>query len=74
MPFDLVGACLRSRYQLEYEQAQDILDERPPRPEHDSIAMEDRPRLQQALQTLTRVAAHLRAGRLQVSAKQHDLI
>ncbi|BDA44024.1 DIS3-like exonuclease 1 [Coccomyxa sp. Obi] len=59
---------IRSRYQLEYQQAQDIMDGRPPQPEHDSIAMEDRPRLQQTLQTLARVAAHLRAGRLQDGA------
>lgn len=72
MPDDRAGACVRSRYQLEYQQAQDIMDGRPPQPEHD-IAMEDRPRLQQNLQTLARVAAHLRAGRLQVLTEEHGM-
>ena len=62
----------RSRYQLEYQQAQDIMDGRPPRPGHDCIALADRPRLQRNLQVLAWVAAHLRAGRLQVCSHHMD--
>lgn len=38
----------RSRYQLEYQQAQDVMDDRPPRPGHE-IAPADRPTLQVGL-------------------------
>lgn len=57
----------RSKYQLEYQQAQDVLEGRSPRLEDgSSVSPADVPQLQRNLQTLARLAAHLRAGRLRV--------
>jgi len=54
----------RSKYQLEYQQAQDILDKQPEG--GSSVSPADVPRLQRNLQMLARLAAHLRARRLRV--------
>jgi DIS3-like exonuclease 1 len=57
----------RSRYQLTYQQAQDVLDGRPPALGHD-VAAADRDTLRRALTSLKRVTDHLRAARQAVRA------
>ncbi|GAB4819868.1 hypothetical protein N2152v2_006914 [Parachlorella kessleri] len=54
---------IRSRYQLEYQQAQDIMEGAPTRPGHE-ISPADRPTLQRALRFLSRLAASRRGARL----------
>lgn len=52
----------RSRYQLSYQQAQDVLDGRPPA-QGQEVAAADREQLQRALTTLKGVTDSLRARR-----------
>lgn len=58
----------RSRYQLEYSQAQDILDGHPPQPAHDTVAPADRPALRRNLAALAALAEHRRRQRLGAGA------
>ncbi|KAI7844065.1 hypothetical protein COHA_002209 [Chlorella ohadii] len=58
---------IRSRYQLEYSQAQDILDGRPPKPGHE-VAAADRPVLQRNLALLAALAEHRRRLRIEAGA------
>ena len=62
----------RSRYQLTYQHAQDVLDGRPPAPGHD-VAAADRDTLRRALTALKRVTDHLRARRQAVCTCQELL-
>ncbi len=58
--------CNRSRYQLEYQQAQDVLDGRPPRAHSLPADEPERAALRTSLALLARFAASRRAERLQV--------
>ncbi|PRW57734.1 DIS3-like exonuclease 1 [Chlorella sorokiniana] len=58
---------IRSRYQLEYSQAQDILDGHPPKPGHE-VAAADRPALQRNLELLAALAEHRRRLRIEAGA------
>ena len=57
----------RSRYQLSYQQAQDVLDGRRPAPGHE-VAAADREQLRRALTLLKDVTDNLRARRQEASA------
>ncbi|KAL4433810.1 hypothetical protein ABPG75_000251 [Micractinium tetrahymenae] len=58
---------IRSRYQLEYSQAQDIMDDRPPKPGQE-VAPNYRPLLQRNLRLLAALAEHQRQLRLEAGA------
>jgi hypothetical protein len=60
--------CNRSRYQLEYQQAQDVLDGRPPRAHSLPVDEPERAALRTSLVLLARFAAAQRAERLQVTS------
>ncbi len=51
---------------MEYSQAQDILEGRPPQPRHEGVTAADRPQLRANLALLAALAEHRRQGRLQV--------
>lgn len=63
-----LSRLFRSRYQLEYSQAQDILDGRPPKPGHE-VAAADRPALRRNLALLASLAEHRRRLRLEVGGR-----
>lgn len=63
-----LSRLFRSRYQLEYSQAQDILDGRPPKPGHE-VAAADRPALRRNLALLAALAEHRRRLRLEVGGQ-----
>jgi hypothetical protein len=69
VPTSLSCLSCRSRYQLEYSQAQGILEGRPPKAGQE-VAPIDRPALQRNLALLAALAEHRRQARLQAGAME----